>query len=146
VVVALVFVGLPFVVRTGRVLHDLEPELEEAAASLGAGRLATIPARDPPSAPAADHRMHPGFRAGAGGTARSSSSPATCEKSEITPLLIMVSSSSSTTQAPRRMPWSSAGVVLLLANLMSRRASCAAEREVRPWAPPHRAALVARCW
>jgi sulfate transport system permease protein len=43
VVVALVFVGLPFVVRTVQpVLHDLEPEIEEAAASLGAGRWATL--------------------------------------------------------------------------------------------------------
>ena len=43
IVVALVFVGLPFVVRTVQpVLHDLDPEIEEAAASLGAGRLATI--------------------------------------------------------------------------------------------------------
>jgi sulfate/thiosulfate transport system permease protein len=40
VVIALTFVGLPFVVRTVQpVLQDLEPELEEAAASLGAGRL-----------------------------------------------------------------------------------------------------------
>jgi len=39
VVVALTFVGLPFVVRTVQpVLHDLDPEIEEAAASLGAGR------------------------------------------------------------------------------------------------------------
>src|SRR5258706_179011 len=39
VVVALVFVGLPFVVRTVQpVLEDLETELEEAAASLGARR------------------------------------------------------------------------------------------------------------
>ena len=37
--VALVFVGLPFVVRTVQpVLEDLEPEVEEAAASLGANR------------------------------------------------------------------------------------------------------------
>jgi sulfate transport system permease protein len=36
---ALVFIGLPFVVRTVQpVLLDLEPELEDAAASLGAGR------------------------------------------------------------------------------------------------------------
>src|SRR5262245_20535673 len=36
--VALVFIGLPFVVRTTQpVLQDLEKELEEAAASLGAG-------------------------------------------------------------------------------------------------------------
>lgn len=39
VIVALTFVGLPFVVRTVQpVLHDLDPEVEEAAASLGAGR------------------------------------------------------------------------------------------------------------
>ncbi len=37
--VALVFIGLPFVVRTVQpVLQDLEPEIEEAAASLGATR------------------------------------------------------------------------------------------------------------
>jgi sulfate transport system permease protein len=41
--VALTFVGLPFVVRTIQpVLEELEPELEEAAASLGATRLQTI--------------------------------------------------------------------------------------------------------
>lgn len=40
IVVALIFVGLPFVVRTVQpVLADIEPELEEAAASLGAHRL-----------------------------------------------------------------------------------------------------------
>jgi len=40
VVVALTFVGLPFVVRTVQpVLLDLDPALEEAAAVLGAGRL-----------------------------------------------------------------------------------------------------------
>lgn len=39
VVVALVFVGMPFVVRTVQpVIRDLPTELEEAAASLGAGR------------------------------------------------------------------------------------------------------------
>lgn len=43
VVVALTFVGLPFVVRTVQpVLRDLDPEIEEAAASLGAGRLTII--------------------------------------------------------------------------------------------------------
>lgn len=43
VVVALTFIGLPFVVRTLQpVLEDLDPEIEEAAASLGAGRWATI--------------------------------------------------------------------------------------------------------
>jgi sulfate transport system permease protein len=36
----LVFVGLPFIVRTVQpVLEDLDPELEEAAASMGASRL-----------------------------------------------------------------------------------------------------------
>ena len=43
VVVALVFVGLPFVVRTVQpVLEDLEIEIEEAAATLGARRLQTF--------------------------------------------------------------------------------------------------------
>jgi sulfate transport system permease protein len=43
VVVALTFVGLPFVVRTVQpVLEDLEPEIEDAAAVLGAGRVATL--------------------------------------------------------------------------------------------------------
>lgn len=43
VLVALVFIGLPFVVRTVQpVLEDLEIELEEAAASLGARRWQTF--------------------------------------------------------------------------------------------------------
>ncbi len=43
VVIALTFIGLPFVVRTVQpVLEDLETETEEAAASLGAGRLTTF--------------------------------------------------------------------------------------------------------
>lgn len=43
VMVALVFIGLPFVVRTVQpVLADLEPELEEAAATLGASRWVTF--------------------------------------------------------------------------------------------------------
>ena len=43
ITVALVFVGLPFVVRTVQpVLDDLEVEVEEAAASLGAGRWQTF--------------------------------------------------------------------------------------------------------
>jgi sulfate transport system permease protein len=43
VVVALVFVGLPFVVRSVEpVLEDLGADVEEAAASLGAGRLKTF--------------------------------------------------------------------------------------------------------
>lgn len=43
IVVALVFVGLPFAVRTVQpVLADLDKELEEAAATLGAARVQTI--------------------------------------------------------------------------------------------------------
>lgn len=43
VVIALTYIGLPFVVRTVQpVLEDLESELEEASASLGAGRFTTI--------------------------------------------------------------------------------------------------------
>lgn len=43
VVVALTFIGLPFVVRTVQpVLEDLDKEIEEAAASLGANRWQTI--------------------------------------------------------------------------------------------------------
>ena len=43
IMVALTFIGLPFVVRTLEpVLQDLDPEFEEAAATLGAGRLQTL--------------------------------------------------------------------------------------------------------
>jgi sulfate transport system permease protein len=43
VTIALTFIGLPFVVRTLQpALLDLEPELEEAAATLGASRSATV--------------------------------------------------------------------------------------------------------
>ena len=43
IVLAMLFVTLPFVVRAVQpVLHDLDPEAEEAAASLGASRLMTI--------------------------------------------------------------------------------------------------------
>ena len=41
--IALVFIGLPFVVRTVQpVLEDIDRELEEASASLGAGRWVTV--------------------------------------------------------------------------------------------------------
>ncbi|RUV79989.1 sulfate ABC transporter permease subunit CysT, partial [Mesorhizobium sp. M1A.F.Ca.IN.022.07.1.1] len=41
--VAMIFIGIPFVVRTVQpVLQDLDPEIEEAAGSLGASRLQTI--------------------------------------------------------------------------------------------------------
>ena len=52
--IALAFIGLPFVIRTLQpVLAELEPEIEEAAASLGAGRgtifrLVLFPALFPP--------------------------------------------------------------------------------------------------
>ena len=43
VFVALVFIGLPFVVRSVQpVLEDVDPQIEEAAASLGAGRWVTF--------------------------------------------------------------------------------------------------------
>jgi len=43
VVIALTFIGMPFVVRTVQpVLEDLDAEVEEAAASLGAGRVTTF--------------------------------------------------------------------------------------------------------
>jgi sulfate transport system permease protein len=43
ILVALTFIGLPFVVRTLQpVLEDLDPEVEEAAASLGASRLQAL--------------------------------------------------------------------------------------------------------
>jgi sulfate transport system permease protein len=43
IVIALVFIGLPFVVRLVEpALQDLDPELEEAASSLGANRLQTF--------------------------------------------------------------------------------------------------------
>lgn len=43
VLVALTFIGLPFVVRTVQpVLQDLDPEVEEAAAALGADRVQTF--------------------------------------------------------------------------------------------------------
>src|SRR4029453_10194513 len=42
VTLALTFIGLPFVVRTVQpVLQDLEPEVEDAAAVLGAGGIST---------------------------------------------------------------------------------------------------------
>src|SRR5262245_5931730 len=43
IVLVLIFVGLPFVVRTVQpILEDLDPEMEDAAASLGASRPQTV--------------------------------------------------------------------------------------------------------
>ena len=43
ITIALTFIGLPFVVRTVQpVLEDIDPQIEEAAASLGANRWQTI--------------------------------------------------------------------------------------------------------
>ena len=65
--VALVFVSLPFVVRTVQpVIEEIEREVEEASATLGAGRLADLPTGDPADADAgAADRLRAG--AGAGG-------------------------------------------------------------------------------
>jgi sulfate/thiosulfate transport system permease protein len=43
IIIALTFIGLPFVVRTVQpILEEVEPEIEEAAALLGASRLRTV--------------------------------------------------------------------------------------------------------
>ena len=81
ITVALIFIGLPFVVRTVQpVLDDLEVEVEEAAASLGAGRWQTFRPRGP-SRPW-PRRCSPDSRwplpARSASTARWSSSRATC--------------------------------------------------------------------
>ena len=80
IMIALTFIGLPFVVRTLQpVLEDLDGELEEAAASLGASRWQTfrrviLPTCCPPCSPASPWPSP----ARSANTARSSSSPATC--------------------------------------------------------------------
>src|SRR5690606_12904026 len=43
IVIALIFIGLPFVVRTTQpIIEEIDREVEEAAATLGAGRGQTI--------------------------------------------------------------------------------------------------------
>ena len=80
ILVALIFVGLPFVVRTLEpVIMDLPLEAEEAAATLGATRAQTLrrvvlPALAAHCWPASARPWH----AASANTARSSSSPATC--------------------------------------------------------------------
>ena len=55
IVLALMFVTLPFVVRTVQpVLQELDPELEEAAHSLGASSRDDVPAGHLPEHPARD--------------------------------------------------------------------------------------------
>ena len=81
IVVALTFIGLPFVVRTVQpVLQDLDPEIEEAAASLGATRLQTFRRVIVPTLlPAMLTGFTPRVRARArASTGRWSSSRATC--------------------------------------------------------------------
>ena len=64
VVIALVFIGLPFVVRSVQpVLEALDPRIEEAAATLGATRAQTVrrvvlPALRPALVTGARHREH----------------------------------------------------------------------------------------
>ncbi len=93
IVVALTFIGLPFVVRTVQpVLADLDPEVEEAAASLGAGRAATfLRVILPELLPAMATGFVLAFARGLGEYGSvifiSGNMPM---KSEITPLLIMI--------------------------------------------------------
>ncbi len=69
VFVALTFIGLPFVVRTVQpVLQDLEPEIEEAASTLGANRCRPITRiLLPELAAVAPDGLRAGVRAGARG-------------------------------------------------------------------------------
>ncbi len=108
IVVALTFIGLPFVVRTVQpVLEDLDKELEEAAASLGASRLADVHARHciPAIFPAALTGFALAFARGVGEYGSvifiAGNMPM---RTEITPLLISPSSKSTTTPGRRRSP------------------------------------------
>ena len=93
VVVALIFVGLPFVVRTVQpVLEDLDPELEEAAVSLGAGRVTTfvrvvLPALSPAALTGFVLALARGLGEYGSVIFIAGNMPM---KSEITPLLIMI--------------------------------------------------------
>ena len=83
IVIALIFIGLPFVVRTVQpVMEEIDREVEEAAATLGANRFQTSPAC---SCRAWRRRSSPASRspsrAPSANTARSSSSPAICRSS-----------------------------------------------------------------
>ena len=65
IVIALIFIGLPFVVRTVQpVLEEFDQEVEEAAATLGANRCQTITRVHPAGAGAGDpHRLRARLRA-----------------------------------------------------------------------------------
>ena len=88
----MIFVGLPFVVRTVQpVLLDLDAHMEEAAATLGASRL-TRCARVilPAVLPGGAHGFALAFARASASTARSSSSPGNMPmQTEIVPLLIV---------------------------------------------------------
>jgi sulfate/thiosulfate-binding protein len=107
VVIALTFIGLPFVVRTLQpALEELEADVEEAAASLGASRPQTFRRVIFPARPGAAHRLRAGLRARAwASTARSSSSRATCRTGRRSRRCSSSrSSSSTTTRGPRPSP------------------------------------------
>ncbi len=80
VIIALVFVGLPFVVRTVQpVLEDIDLDQEEAAATLGATRLQTFRRVTLPALwPAVITGATLASPAPSASTGRWSSSPATC--------------------------------------------------------------------
>ena len=65
IVIALIFIGLPFVVRTVQpVMEEIDREVEEAAATLGASRFQTITPRAAARPGAGDpHRLRAGLRA-----------------------------------------------------------------------------------
>ena len=105
--VALTFIGLPFIVRTVQpVLEDLDPELEEAAASLGANRWQTFwRVILPMLAPALLTGFALAFARALGEYGSvifiSGNIPM---KTQITPLLIMSELDSLITPRPRRWP------------------------------------------
>ena len=99
---------LPFVVRTVQpVLEELEPDVEEAAASLGASRFTTF-RRDHPAQPDAGDRRRRGAvvrpRRSAS-TARWCCCRATCPfKTEVTSVRVLSASRTATPRRPRPSP------------------------------------------
>ena len=108
VFVALTFIGLPFIVRTVQpVLEDFDPEIEEAAASLGANRWQTFwRVILPMLIPALLTGFSLAFARALGEYGSvvfiAGNMPM---KTEITPLLIMTNWSSLITPARRRWRW-----------------------------------------